>query len=64
MWAYILERDLPWLGIYDALGPQARNGLIGRNGVEHGRMAFLRRHYPQAWRVARDTLELEFARCT
>jgi phosphoadenosine phosphosulfate reductase len=60
VWAYILSNDLPWLSIYEHLGPDARNGLIGRNGVESGRMAYLRRYYPDAYRHARDNLGLEY----
>ena len=62
VWAYIVTHGLPWLEIYDVLGPSARNGLIGRNGVEHGRMAYLRQHFPDAYRHARDALGLDYAR--
>jgi 3'-phosphoadenosine 5'-phosphosulfate sulfotransferase (PAPS reductase)/FAD synthetase len=62
VWTYIIEAGLPWLDIYAALGPDARNGMIGRSGIMHGRMAYLRRHFPEAWRVARDTLGLDYAR--
>lgn len=58
VWAYIVTHDLPWLDIYDAIGPQARNGLIGRNGERFGREEYLRYHFPDAWRwaVARGVL--------
>lgn len=52
VWTYHARHDLPWLSIYDHLGPDARNGLIGKNGREHGRMAFLKLHYPEAFRRA------------
>jgi 3'-phosphoadenosine 5'-phosphosulfate sulfotransferase (PAPS reductase)/FAD synthetase len=58
VWAYIVANGLPWLDIYDALGPDARNGLIGRNGERYGRAEYLREHFPEAWRwaVARGVL--------
>lgn len=58
IWAYHIINNLPWLSIYDKLGPHARNGLIGRSGEEFGRVEFLRRHYPDVWRwaVARGIL--------
>lgn len=62
IWAYTLTNGLPWLTIYDHLGPEARNGLIGRSGAQYGRMVWLRKYYPQAYRVARDDLELTEAR--
>ena len=52
VWAYIVTNNLPWLEIYDAIGPQARNGLVGRSGEEFGRHELLRRHYPEVWRWA------------
>jgi len=52
IWAYIVTHGLPWLSIYDHLGPEARNGLIGKNGREHGRLAYLKLHYPEAFRRA------------
>jgi 3'-phosphoadenosine 5'-phosphosulfate sulfotransferase (PAPS reductase)/FAD synthetase len=58
IWAYIITHDLPWLDIYDALGPRARNGLIGRNGERFGRMEYLREHFPDAWRWAVKDLGL------
>ncbi len=61
IWAYIIDHDLPWLRIYDCLGPEARNGWIGRNGLEHGRMVYLRKYYPEAYRFARDILEVPYA---
>lgn len=50
VWAYIITNDLPWLEIYDAMGPAARNGLVGRSGEEFGRMEYLRQHFPDVWR--------------
>jgi 3'-phosphoadenosine 5'-phosphosulfate sulfotransferase (PAPS reductase)/FAD synthetase len=52
VWTYTIEHGLPWLSIYDHLGPDARNGLIGKNGREHGRLVYLRRYYPEAFRRA------------
>lgn len=56
VWCYIIKHGLPWLTIYDHLGPDARNGLIGRNGLQNGRLAYLRKYYPAAFRAARDQL--------
>lgn len=52
VWTYIIQQGLPWLSIYDHLGPEARNGLIGKNGREHGRLVYLKRFYPDAFRHA------------
>ena len=52
VWAYIVTHGLPWLDIYDRMGPKARNGIIGRSGETHGRIEYLREHYPDAWRMA------------
>lgn len=49
VWAYTLRAGLPWLSIYDYMGPGARNGLIGRNGARQGRLAWLKIHYPDAY---------------
>lgn len=57
VWAYIVTNKIPWLRIYDAIGPSARNGLIGRTDG-HRRMAYLRMYFPEAYRVARDVLGL------
>jgi 3'-phosphoadenosine 5'-phosphosulfate sulfotransferase (PAPS reductase)/FAD synthetase len=54
VWAYIVTHGLPWLSIYDYLGPSARNGLIGIGGSENGRLAFLKQYYPEAYRMARQ----------
>jgi phosphoadenosine phosphosulfate reductase len=54
VWAYIITHGMPWLSIYDHLGPDARNGLIGLNGSQNGRLAFLKRHYPDTYRQARQ----------
>lgn len=53
VWAYIVTHQLPWLGIYDTLGPNARNGLVGRSGEEYGRIEYLKQHYPDVWRWAK-----------
>lgn len=52
IWAYIVTNGLPWLSIYDFLGPEARNGLVGRSGEEFGRLEYLRHYYPEVWRWA------------
>lgn len=52
IWTYTVAHVLPWLSIYDHLGPHARNGLIGKNGREHGRLVYLKRYYPQAFKRA------------
>jgi 3'-phosphoadenosine 5'-phosphosulfate sulfotransferase (PAPS reductase)/FAD synthetase len=57
VWTYTVKHSLPWLSIYDHLGPEARNGLIGKNGREHGRMAYLKRYYPQAFQRACELFE-------
>jgi 3'-phosphoadenosine 5'-phosphosulfate sulfotransferase (PAPS reductase)/FAD synthetase len=62
--AYCDAHSLPVLDIYRKVGRHARSGLIGRNGEAHGRMSYLRRHFPAAWRHARDVLGLEYARNT
>jgi phosphoadenosine phosphosulfate reductase len=59
VWAYIVSRDLPWLTIYDHLGPRARNGLIGRSGVEHGRLGWLKIHYPEAYEEAKRLMPVD-----
>jgi 3'-phosphoadenosine 5'-phosphosulfate sulfotransferase (PAPS reductase)/FAD synthetase len=60
VWAYIVSRNLPWLRIYDVLGPEARNGLVGRNAERYGRLAYLRQYFPKAYLWARDVAQLEF----
>jgi 3'-phosphoadenosine 5'-phosphosulfate sulfotransferase (PAPS reductase)/FAD synthetase len=52
VWTYTVKHELPWLSIYDHLGPDARNGLIGKNGREYGRLVYLKRFYPDAFRMA------------
>lgn len=52
VWTYLVRHNIPWLSIYDHLGPEARNGLIGKNGLREGRMTYLRRYYPEAFRRA------------
>lgn len=57
VWTYTISHELPWLSIYDHLGPAARNGLIGKNGTEQGRMVYLRKYYPEAFRMACELIE-------
>ena len=57
VWTYTVKHGLPWLSIYDHLGPDARNGLIGKNGREHRRMAYLKRYYPAAFQRACELFE-------
>jgi 3'-phosphoadenosine 5'-phosphosulfate sulfotransferase (PAPS reductase)/FAD synthetase len=59
IWAYLVAHEVPWLDIYDIIGPHARNGLIGRSGENFGRVAYLRQYFPDVWRwaVARGILE-------
>lgn len=52
VWAYIITNSLPWLSIYDLIGPHARNGLVGRSGDNYGRIEYLRMYYPDVWRWA------------
>lgn len=52
VWAYIVTHNLPWLDIYNKLGPSARNGLIGNSGIDRGRAEYVKRFYPDAWRWA------------
>mgnify|MGYP000973143008 CR=1 FL=1 len=52
VWAYIVSTGMPWLDIYDKLGPNARNGLVGRSGDNFGRVEYLKQHYPDVWRWA------------
>lgn len=54
VWTYTIRHGLPWLSIYDHLGPDARNGLIGKNGREYGRLVYLKHYYPEAFRLACD----------
>lgn len=61
VWAYLVTRGLSWLSIYDHMGPAARNGLIGRNGLRHGRLAWLKIHYPTAYLEALRVLPAEDA---
>lgn len=58
VWTYIISHGLPWLSIYDYVGPDARNGLIGRSGVEQGRHVYLKLYYPEVYRQARELMEL------
>lgn len=54
VWAYLVSHGLPWLGIYDRMGPDARNGIIGRSGDRFGRAQAIHRHYPEYLSVARE----------
>ena len=53
IWAYIAPNVLPWLDIYDVLGPSARNGLVGRSGEEYGRIEYLKHYFPDVWAWAK-----------
>jgi 3'-phosphoadenosine 5'-phosphosulfate sulfotransferase (PAPS reductase)/FAD synthetase len=53
VWCYIVSHGLPWLTIYDYIGPHARNGLIGKSGEAHGRLVYLKKFYPAAYQEAR-----------
>lgn len=57
VWTYLVRHDIPWLSIYDHLGPEARNGLIGKNGKQQGRLIYLKRYYPDAFRRACELFE-------
>lgn len=59
VWAYIIEAGLPWLEIYSVAGPSARNGLVGVHGAAYGRLAYLKRYFPQAYEAARSVLPTE-----
>ena len=59
IWAYIIKHGLPWLEIYDRLGPEARNGLVGVNGTNKGRLTYLKLYFPEAWRFAKQVLSNE-----
>jgi 3'-phosphoadenosine 5'-phosphosulfate sulfotransferase (PAPS reductase)/FAD synthetase len=56
IWAYTVKHDLPWLEIYDRVGPDARNGLIGVHGASKGRLEYLKYSFPDAWRAAKKLL--------
>lgn len=56
VWAYLIAHDVPWLGIYDRMGPDARNGIIGRSGDRFGRAQQIHRHYPEYLATARQLL--------
>jgi len=58
VWAYLIKYDIPWLSIYDHVGPNARNGIIGRNGEAYGRFVYLRRYYPAEYQLAKTLLHL------
>ncbi len=64
VWAYIITHGLPWLSIYDAFGPAARNGMIGQSGIDHGRLGYLKIHYPEVWREAMSRLPAEATQFT
>ena len=56
IWTYIVASGMPWLSIYDVAGPDARNGLIGLNAHEKGRLAYLKAYYPRVWEEAKQYL--------
>lgn len=47
--SYIIERGLPILDIYQKLGFKARSGMFGLSGAECGRVAYLKRFWPQKY---------------
>lgn len=57
VWAYTVRNEMPWLDIYDVAGPDARNGLIGVNGHERGRLEYLKHYFPEAWEKAKRLIE-------
>jgi 3'-phosphoadenosine 5'-phosphosulfate sulfotransferase (PAPS reductase)/FAD synthetase len=57
VWSYIVTHDVPWLSIYDAFGPETRGGVVGRNMLEHGRIARLKEYDPDAYLFARERID-------
>lgn len=57
VWAYIVSRDLPWHTMYDMqthgeTRETLRNaGWLSTDGAERGRIAWLRAHYPEQYRM-------------
>lgn len=50
IWSYIDKHKLPYPAMYDQDRLRIRNGPpIGTTGVNWGRLAELRRHYPEIW---------------
>lgn len=56
VWAYIVVHDLPWHPMYDmethgVTRETIRNaGWLSTDGAEHGRISWLRHHYPEHYR--------------
>jgi 3'-phosphoadenosine 5'-phosphosulfate sulfotransferase (PAPS reductase)/FAD synthetase len=63
VWAYIVSNHIPYLDIYRVQGPSARSGLIGRNGAANGRIVYLRKYFPEAYREAKKLLPMEDILC-
>lgn len=55
VWAYLVDHNLPWLEIYDLIGPDARNGWVSRSGGAE-LQAELRRASPDIAQAARTVL--------
>lgn len=47
--AYIASNNLPLLDIYKKMGLEARSGLFGFTNANMGRLAYLRRYYPDVF---------------
>ncbi len=56
VWAYLVAHGLPWLDIYDRMGGDARNGILGRSGEAFGRAQGIHRHYPEHLALARELM--------
>lgn len=46
---YMLQNRLPMLDIYDRMGFEARSGLFGMTSAQFGRVAYLRRYFPDVY---------------
>lgn len=46
---YMLQHRLPILDIYDRIGFGARSGLFGMTSAQFGRVAYLRRYFPDVY---------------
>lgn len=66
VWAYLVSRALPWHQMYDkethgiTRETQRNTGWLSTDGAEHGRIAWLRHHYPEQYRM----LVEHFPRCS
>lgn len=63
VWAYIVSSKMPYLEIYRVKGPGARNGLIGKNDLNNGRLVYLRKYFPEAYMEAKRLLSREDMSC-